>query len=115
MAVELGSGPIGASTKFSLFGSSSTDPPLEPTTALGGVVQGGQPSPVVILLGMVALLLLLKVIGESKNTAIDPAHIHIGGYNLLGITVVSIVGIGLLKLVFNRWQVPGVTPLLNFI
>lgn len=72
-------------------------------------------SPVTVLIGIALLLLMLKILGELPTTAIDPRHLHIGGYNLLVVTLTSVIGISLLKLVFNRWPVPAVTELVNFV
>lgn len=76
---------------------------------------GETPSPITVLIGAIGLLLVLKVIGELSETAIKPAHMSIGGYNILAVSVTAIVGIAILKLIFNRWQFPGITPLINFI
>lgn len=73
------------------------------------------PSPTAVLIGMIALLLLLKFVSEHEKTSIKPAALSIGGYNLLAVTVTSIVGIALMKLLFIRVKVPGITPLVEFV
>ena len=73
-------------------------------------------APVSYLIGMILLLFVLKFLGDSDALeAIQPAHLDIGGYNVLTVTVVAVVGIASLKLILNRWQVRGLTDLINFI
>jgi hypothetical protein len=79
------------------------------------VAEAGPPSPITILLGAVALLLILKFIGEHEATAIRPAHINIGGYNVLTIGVIAVIFIAFMKLIFMRYTVPGISPLMKFI
>lgn len=76
---------------------------------------GGFLTPTTILIGLIGLLVVMKLVGESDKLApgIQPAHLSIGGYNILAVTVTSIVGIVLLKVVFNKFQVPGITDLIN--
>lgn len=69
--------------------------------------------PLVWLLGLMVLLGLTKIFSEHPSSPISPAHIHIGGYNWWTITVASISGIVIMKLIFNRWPVPGITQLVN--
>ncbi|MHA2642968.1 MAG: hypothetical protein V2G41_10005 [bacterium JZ-2024 1] len=77
--------------------------------------EAGPPSAVTILIGLVVLLLILKFVGEHESTAIKPAHISIGGYNLLAVGVTAVVFIALMKLIFMRYTVPGISPLMKFI
>lgn len=89
------------------------------TLSAGSVLQAqyntgnGTLTPVTFLIGLIGLLVLMKVLGESSKTDIEPAHLHIGGYNLVAVTVTSVVGIVLLKVIFNKFQVPGITDLVN--
>lgn len=76
---------------------------------------GAALSPVTVLIGMIGLLGLLWIIGESSKTDIQPAHIKLGGYNLVAVTIASSVGILLLKLFLNKWPIPHVTDLVNAI
>lgn len=96
----------------------SVGPPNIPATpdlaaGLSSNIAGGV-SPVSWLLGMIGLLVVLKIVGELDSTAIRPGHISIGGYNVLTIAVVSIVGTTLLKLIFTRWHVGGISELVQF-
>jgi hypothetical protein len=82
--------------------------------SMGGVLQQNfLGEPLWFYAGLIAILGAWKFIGEHENSNINPAHLHIGGYNLVGVTVTAIVGIVLLKMLVNRWQVPGLTQLIN--
>jgi len=72
---------------------------------------GVQPSHWLIV--VIGILVVLHFVGYSKNTRIDPAHISIGGYNAITITLISIVGITGFKVLFNRLYIPGFTELVN--
>jgi hypothetical protein len=63
----------------------------------------------------VLILFLLKFLSEHDRTELDPAHVHIGGYNLLAVGVTAVVFIVMFKVLFNRWHVPGLTELANFV
>lgn len=133
MSASMGnSSPLGMSTKFSGFGggmgvpqSPAANSPIPQSTSMGVLtdagqnlaawVQAGQPSPVTVLIGFALLIALLKFASEHKSTAIDPADLHIGSYNLFAVTVTAIVGIATMKILFNWIQLPGITPLVNFI
>ncbi len=85
----------------------SADPVYTPAT---GLLQ-----PVPVLIGILALIVLLKIIGESPKTSIDGADIHVGGYNVVVILAIVFAGTALTRLLFNYVHVPGVTDLVNFI
>jgi len=70
-------------------------------------------SPVTIMIGIIGLLLGMKFLGEAEKTGIEPAHIHIGAYNLITVTVTAMIGIVLSKVLFNYVQVPGLTDFVN--
>lgn len=75
--------------------------------------KSGTITPITFLIGLIGLLVIMRVIGDSDKTDIQPAHIQIGGFNLLAVTTAAVVGIVSLKLIFNRWYIPGVTDLIN--
>ena len=72
-------------------------------------------SPTMVLIVLIAALWGLKIVGDSPRSGIDGAHIFVGPYNLLTITIASILGISLSKLVFNQFHVPDITDLVNAI
>jgi len=104
-------GSLGLSTKANRVQQVPT--PAAPVAAK--TKEEGPPDPVSVLLGIVAALVLLKFVGEHESTAIRPAHIQIGAYNLLTLGLATVAIIGFLKLVFMRWTVPGLSPLMKFI
>lgn len=69
--------------------------------------------PFAVWLGMILVLVLLKVLSESPKTAINPAKVEIGGYNFISIGVSAAVFVMLLKILFNRFPVPGLTQFAN--
>jgi hypothetical protein len=76
------------------------------------VAQGAMPPANWIILAL-GVLIALHYLGVSEGTAIEPAHIFVGGYNAVTITLIAAIGITLLKLIFNRFQVSGLTELIN--
>lgn len=72
------------------------------------------PSPVTWLVAVLVLLYLLKVLGESDRTAINPAHIHIGGYNVLTIFVIVLISLVGAKILVNRPFFTARQPLAGF-
>lgn len=69
--------------------------------------------PLGVWIGGIILLFVLKFLSERKESTLNPAYIKIGGYNVLAITLSAMIGIILLKVIFNRFQVPGVTQFAN--
>jgi hypothetical protein len=99
----------------------SGNQPAAPDTGAANIasVQGGggikstlSSQPMIMFFAAVAFLLLVKYVSEEQ-TGMEVAHIHIGGYNFLMISAIAIVGIDLFKLIFTRWQVPGLTPVVQ--
>lgn len=62
---------------------------------------------------VVLILAILSFVGMSENTAIEPAHIVIGGYNAITITLIALIGITGLKVLVNYVHIPGLTDLVN--
>lgn len=82
--------------------------PFAGTTLLG--------QPFAVFLGAVALLAAFKFIGEHERVpSIRPAHMQIGGYNVLAVTITAMVGIVTAKLLSARWPIPGVAQFVNFV
>jgi hypothetical protein len=71
--------------------------------------------PFAFYLGIIALLFLLKYFSENPNTPINPAHVHIGGYNVLAVGTVSIFFIVTLKVFLNRYPIMGLTDVINYV
>lgn len=69
--------------------------------------------PFAVWLGLILLLVGLRFFTQRSGVLGEVAHLRIGGYNFLAIGVSSAVFIALLKVVFNRFRVPGVTEFSN--
>lgn len=116
MAVDMGHGPVSMGTKFGAVSSGQkADAATVSTASLFQPTGVATISPVVWLLGVIVLWVAFKLIGDSPKTSIEGAHIHLGAYNVGTIMLTTVAGLALLKLVFNRWQVPGATDLINFV
>jgi hypothetical protein len=81
--------------------------PLASTSFLG--------EPFAVWLGLVILLIALKFFSERPKSDLNPAFIRIGGYNFLAVGVTAAVFFALLKVIFNKVPVPGVTQFANAI
>jgi hypothetical protein len=82
----------------------------------GGTYSG--PGPVTILIGVLGLWVVFKILGEHPDAKLSLGHIHLGAYNVATILLTTIGGIAFIKLVLNKWQVPGLagaTDLINFV
>ena len=89
-----------------------------PVASVGGASTGSAAStlgaqPMIMLFALIALVLVAKWATETRGEGLELAHIHVGGYNFLMITVLAIVGIDIMKLIFTRWNVPGLTPVIQ--
>lgn len=62
---------------------------------------GASFTPVTLILGILGILVILRLLGDSESTDIQPAHILISAWNLLTIGLVSIVAILLAKVAVN--------------
>lgn len=74
-----------------------------------GIAGQGQPGnaflsqPLTFWIGAALVLVALKVAGEHEGSRINPAHYHVGGYNLVTLLTAWIVGWGFTKLVVTRF------------
>jgi hypothetical protein len=114
----VGIAPNPNSLRTSVLGPASISVGTNPDTANVQSAQVALPSsilgqPMAWWVGLALLLLLFKFISEHERLPFNPAHVHIGGYNFAAITVNAIVGIVLLKAIFNRWPVYGLTQVIN--
>jgi hypothetical protein len=66
--------------------------------------------------GWVAILvvyLVLSFVAKKAGQAEEFKNIRLSAYNVLTITLAAIIGITLLKVAFTKFQVKGITPLLQ--
>lgn len=110
MSAEFNFGPQTRATRFSSLNAVpmsvgaptagvQTLSPQEQTAAATGV---GMPSPVTWLVGAIVLLFVLKFLGEHDRSPINPAHVHVGGYNVLTIFVIVLITVVGFKILVNR-------------
>ena len=93
--------------------SSVASTPGEYTGPFANQMVLGQPF--TILLGMILLLAIFKFASEHDKLPFEPADMHIGPYNILAVGVTSVVFVTIFKVLSNRYPVPGLVQLANFI
>lgn len=62
---------------------------------------------------VILLLIGLKFAVEHERTKMDFSFAGIGVYNFIVITIMALLGIITFKVILNKWQVPGLTDLIN--
>ncbi len=116
---QSGVGTVTGSTIPRFGGATETADKTKAATSTGQVYNGVGSGysflnePFAVWLGMILLLMALKFLSESPKTSINPAKIEIGGYNWLAVGVSAATFITIFKVIFNRWQVPGLTEYAN--
>lgn len=71
--------------------------------------------PFAIWLGMVLLLFFFKWFSEHDKTPFQPMEMAISGYNVIAVGVAATVFIVILKVIVNRYPIPGLLEFANFI
>lgn len=71
--------------------------------------------PFAVWLGFIVLLIALKVFSERPSTlgGANPAYLKIGGYNIMAVGLAAAVFVILMKAIFNKIRVPGLTEFAN--
>ena len=82
-----------------------------PASANGGTSFAGEP--LAVWIGFIFLLLIIKFFSERPKSNLNPAHIKIGGLNILTIGVSAGIFIILMKVIFNHFKVYGFTDFAN--
>lgn len=77
---------------------------------LSGTLWG---QPLLMYIGMIVLLVGFKFLSEHPASELEPAHLHIGGYNVLAVTVTAIIGIVGLKMLMGIVPIPGLYQVVN--
>lgn len=72
-------------------------------------------TPFNVFLGLVILLFGFKFLSESDATEIDPFDLRISGYNVIAVGLSAAVFFTVIKVLFNRFKVRGLTDLVNFL
>ena len=60
-----------------------------------------------------AILVVIKFLVEHEKSGVQPVIMGVGVYNFIVITLIAILGIAGFKVIFNKYQVPGLTTLVN--
>lgn len=76
------------------------------TAGMEGTPSG---SPVAAWFGLVALVVIMKLIAEKNGEEAEFKTVRIGATNIAIITISAIVGMTLLKWVFGIYKVPGIS------
>ena len=74
----------------------------------------GVGSPLVVLTGLLGLAVLLWL-ARKNSQYLQQNVIGLNTFNVLTVSIISIIGILLLKITFNKLPVPGVTAVVNAI
>lgn len=62
---------------------------------------------------IVALFIVLGFVAKRAGNAGEFSNVKLSAYNILMITLAAIIGITSLKVIFTKWAVPGITPLIQ--
>ena len=96
-------GPVTPSTE-----STATSSPVASYSGpMAGISWLGEPF--IWYLGLILLLFLLKFLSEHESIPLNPAHLHIGGYDFLAVGVCSVIFIATFKLIMSKWPVAGLS------
>jgi len=72
-------------------------------------------TPFTVFLGLILLLAFFKFFSENDATELDPFDFRVSGYNVAAVGVSAVVFIVLFKVVANRYPIPGLTDIANFV
>lgn len=85
------------------------------TQSQGGAASGGDAvpgSPVIVLAGFIGIAFILWL-ARKNSSYLQQNTLGFNTYNVVSIWAVATIGILLAKIVFNKVNVPGVTPVVN--
>lgn len=83
------------------------DGPFAGTSILG--------QPIVLYIGAILLLVALKFLSEHDATELDPADLHIGGYNVLAVGTTAVLFIVAGKVITAKYAIPGLSQLFAYV
>lgn len=69
--------------------------------------------PVTWWLLLIVLLFAWKFVANKFGEGEESRTVKVTVYNVILIALAAIIGIGFFKVVFNRWQIPGLTDFVN--
>jgi len=62
---------------------------------------------------IVLLIVILKFAMEHEKSGMEPSFVGIGVYNFIAVGLMALLFIVLAKVIVNKWQVPGLTHVIN--
>jgi hypothetical protein len=83
--------------------------PADASAQQKGVIQ----NPITWLIGMAVLVALMIFLAHKTGKAEEFSNIRGSAYNIVEQTLVVIVGITILKVIFTKFNVPGLSPLIQ--
>ena len=103
---EFYSGPETQQTRFNgagltpmSVGSPLSTTPIPQTAQASGA---NLPNALTWFIGAVVLLFALKFLSEHDRVPLNPAHVHVGAYNVLTIFVIVVISVVGMKILVNR-------------
>lgn len=90
-------------------GATTQDAVTEAAASSGGFL--GQPVTWWVLL--LAMLYGVRFIGAKLGSGEEFKSLKVSVFNIVTVSLMSIVGIGLMKVLVNRFRIPGLTPFIN--
>lgn len=101
--------------------AASNGPAAAPANGNGAAPANGASSPRAIIVTILTLIVLLVALGFIGNKLggregqTGLSNLKLSGYNIAYISLASVIGIGLLKVLFTRFRVPGVSTYISAI
>ncbi len=96
---------------YSDLGSQPTGAPTAPAVQAGA----SKTKPLYYVLAIFLLLVVLKYTSEHEKAGMEPKIVGVGVYNMFAITIMAMFGIIIFKIGFNKYQVDGMTDLVNMV
>jgi hypothetical protein len=104
---SLGVAASGNSLVTTAAGSGANSTADVPATATGGVL--GQP--LTWWGGLIVLFIVLGMVAKRAGNESEFGNLKVSAYNIVMITIAAIIGIAGFKVLFTRFQVPGISAL----
>lgn len=67
----------------------------------------------IVVLFVVGGWVVIKFGWGKAEKLLNPADVKVGAYNFLTVGLMSMIFLIVVKFVFNKWQVPGLSTLVN--
>lgn len=101
---------------LTLFDSSPSEPPYPIEAVMSGPSSSGESpiggNPVYIILGLLAGLVFLGWL-RKQSSHLEGQTLAFNAFNFVVVILVTMIGFVLLKVVFSKYKVPGVTQLVH--